>query len=270
MRTRVKTPRPDTLETLDPGLGAPPGVMDGTYAEDRQRKAHLDFRYRSRAFTAARAFRRFAPRTKRPRVLDFGSADGRALVEVHRLLDAQESIGIEFSQDLIARADTMPEGARLVQGDVTRTHDCIEERSFDLVTALALLEHLDRPEDLLAQARRALKPGGIFAATCPSPFWDKISGTLKLHQEEFHQVDFNRKTFERLARQSHLEPLLYQRFMFVAIGFLPYLKIEVSVRLADRLDRLLRLPRILNPLFVNQLFVARAPAPGEAARGRRP
>ncbi len=265
MRTRSET----HIEGLDTADGTPPGVMDGAYAEGRERKAHLDFRYRSRALTAVRAFRRFAARTDRPRVLDFGAADGKAMLEVHRLLDARESIGIEFSQELIERADPMPETARLMQGDVTRPHESVEEQSFDLVTALALLEHLERPGDLIAEARRALKPGGIFAATCPSPFWDKVSGTLKLHQEEFHLVDFNRKVFERLALQAGLEPLLYQRFMFVGIGFLPYLKIKVSPRLADRLDRLLRLPRILNPLFVNQLFVARAPAPGEVV-GRQP
>ena len=260
MRNHSETPRRDIPKTA--GGETPLGVMDSAYSAVRRREAHhLGFRYRSRALSAARAFQRFSPPVDRPRVLDLGAAEGLATLEVHRLLDAQESIGVEFSQDLIDSAGSLPEGVRLVQGDVTRSHESTEEQSFDLVTALAVLEHLDRPSDLLVQARHALKPGGVFVATCPSPFWDKVSGSLKLHQEELHQFDFDRKTFQRFAEQAGLEMLLYQRFMFVWVGLLPYLKISVSPVLADRIDAWLRMPRIFDLLFVNQLFVARAPAP---------
>ena len=57
--------------------------------------------------------------------------------------------------------------------------------------------------------------------------------------------------------EAELQPLEYRRFMFVGVGILPYLKIPVSPAVANRMDKLMGWPRLLNFLFVNQLFVAR-------------
>ena len=43
-----------------------------------------------------------------------------------------------------------------------------ESNSFDVVTMMAVLEHLEYPTELLAETRRVLKPGGIFLGTVPS------------------------------------------------------------------------------------------------------
>jgi hypothetical protein len=113
--------------------------------------------------------------------------------------------------------------------------------------------------EAVVQACRALRPGGVFVATCPAGLWDNLSGRLKLHQDEFHATEFDRRRFEEVAQAGGLTPLRYQRFMFAPVGFLPYLRIPVPPGLAGACDACVRALRVFDFGFVNQLFVARRP-----------
>jgi SAM-dependent methyltransferase len=233
--------------------------MGADYSNARRTKPHLKFRLKSRALVAVEAFKRYCPDRACESLVDFGAAEGATLVEVHQALSAKTSLGIEYAAELIAQARGLPDGCRLVQGDVTAPHPDVDPESQDLVLALAVLEHLDSPAGLFQQAHRVLKPGGILVATCPSGFWDGLSGLLRLHPEEHHEQDFNRAMFEELAQGAGLESLRYERFMFAPVAFLPYLRVPVSARLARGLDRGIGALRVLNFGFVNQVFVARKP-----------
>ncbi len=235
------------------------GVMDASYARDRLNRPHLVFRYKSRALIAYRLYRKFSRFAHAPRILDMGAAEGRTMAELHRLLGAEESIGIEYAPDLIAAAGDLPDHCRLLRGDVTKPIDELKPGSFELITALAVLEHLDNPAEMAVRVREYLKPGGIFIATCPSPFWDKVSGAVGLHKDEHHTMEFNKQAFTKLALKAGLEPLEYRPFMFAPVGFLPYLKISVPPRLAMRIDALIAPIPILNLMMVNQVFAARRP-----------
>ena len=247
------------VEVSKPGAPSrvPRGVMGAEYAAGRRQKRHLAFRLRYRALMAARAYRAFTTHAAPPHVLDFGAAEGATMAETHRLLNARASLGVEYSEELIDSARALPEGCRLMRGDATEPLAEVTPESFDLVTALAVLEHLAEPVRLMKQARRALRPGGLFVASCPSRLWDSISGGLKLHEDEYHEGSFDQRRFEALAREAGLQSLRYQRFMFAPVGFLPYLKIPVSPGFACRFDALVRAMRVFGFMFVNQLFVAR-------------
>ena len=237
-------------------LNTPKGVMTEDYSRDRKKKNHLIYRFKSRAFEAAKSFQRYSARSSKPNILDFGCADGFALTETHKLLDANLSLGVEYSEDLIKSAGTLPPSCSIIQGDVTKSLDQVKSENFDLVTALAILEHLDEPIELFQRAHDALKPEGLIVATCPSPFWDKISGKFKLHEDEFHAFDFNRDAFFSLAAKSGFEALEYRKFMSAPVGFAPYLKIPMSPRLSHLCDLIISSFFIFNWTFVNQIFVA--------------
>jgi hypothetical protein len=100
----------------------------------------------------------------------------------------------------------------------------------------------------------------LLIATAPAGAWDSISGAIGLHREEHHEQQFTRPLFESLARQANLEPILYWRFMFAPIAFLPYLRISVDPEAALNIDAVVTRLRLLDWLFVNQLFVARRSA----------
>ena len=54
----------------------PKGVMTGDYSRDRKKKNHLIYRFKSRAFEAARSFQKYSPSSLKHNILDFGCADG--------------------------------------------------------------------------------------------------------------------------------------------------------------------------------------------------
>jgi SAM-dependent methyltransferase len=235
----------------------PRGVMTSEYNLSRLTKTHLIYRYKCRSYEAARSFEKHSTCPSKPNILDFGSADGFALIETHKLLDANLSLGVEYSEDLANSECILPPSCSIIQGDVTKSLDQVKSKNFDLVTALAILEHLEDPIELFHRAHDALKPEGLLIATCPSPFWDKISGKFKLHEDEFHAFDFNRDAFFCLAAKSGFEALEYRKFMSAPIGFAPYLKIPMSPRFSNLCDRIISSLFIFNWTFVNQIFVAR-------------
>lgn len=60
----------------------------------------------------------------------------------------------------------------------------LPDASADVVSCLAVIEHVERPEVLVAEAHRILRPGGVFVVTTPSrqakPILELISVRLHL------------------------------------------------------------------------------------------
>jgi ubiquinone/menaquinone biosynthesis C-methylase UbiE len=193
------------------------------------------------------------------RLLDLGAADGRTMLEIRDLLGEGEYLGIERSRGLLASSVEMPAGLRLIEGDAERLPDDIMENSFDVVTALALLEHLADPLRAVAEVARVLRPGGIFIATCPVPFWDHVSGRLGLLQEKGHVSSMGKSRLLGTMRSAGLDVLEYRRFMFAPVGFLPYLGVRVPPGRSVGMDRVISGVGVFNWLFVNQCAAARKP-----------
>lgn len=232
--------------------------MDATYARGRDRAGHLRWRYRVRAAYAVRAFERRRT-VAHPRVLDLGAADGRTLLEIRHLLGGRgEYVGVELADDLIAAAPPLPSSVRLVKGDVMAVPPEVGD-GFDLVTALAVLEHLPDALACLREAERLLVPGGVVVATCPHPIWDEIAGRLHLVADEHHEDALGLEKLGSLARQAGFEDVLTERFMWAPTGIIPYARIEPSPRAALFIDRLVRRVPLLPLGFVNQALVAIKP-----------
>ena len=60
----------------------------------------------------------------------------------------------------------------------------LPDSSVDVVSCLAVIEHVDRPDVLAAEAQRILRPGGVFVVTTPAaeakPVLELISVRLRL------------------------------------------------------------------------------------------
>lgn len=238
----------------------PKGVLNANYSDNRKKKKELFFRYRVRATAVVEAHQRHAPHSHPVRLLDLGAADGKTLAFMAESIHHSEAIGVEYNQELINCADekiTSQPNTKLVRGDVTNLSD-IPDNSFDLISALALLEHISDPAKVVSEAARVLKPGGLFVATSPVPFWDHFAVKTGLLKEDHHECDMHPAKFkEFITSQPTLELIEYSPFMFAPVGLLPYIGIQPSPSNSLKIDRVFHSVRLLDWGFVNQIIVAR-------------
>lgn len=236
------------------------GIMKHTYAAERIKKLHLVFRYKVRARLVADIVKKYLPAEGHIRLLDFGCADGLTLLDIRNLLGKGEYTGIEYSEELLRYApERIPDNVKLYHGDATKLPHHIMNDYYEVVTALAFLEHLTNPIMAVKEAYRVLKPGGLFIATSPVPFWEKLSKKLGLLKEEHHQTDIKKNEMARIIGNAGFKPAYCRQFMNAPLGVLPYLHIPVSPGFSLAVDSFLSRIKILNWLFVNQAFIARKP-----------
>ncbi len=127
---------------------------------------------RARAVAAARYV---APCTTH---LDIGCGDGYFL----RRSPARERFGID----------------RLLGDEVTTRLDFPDE-SLDLVSMLAVIEHLKSPQDMVREIHRVLRPGGRLVLTTPKRVASRLIAIYTAGIDEEHEDYFDLAAIRRLA-----------------------------------------------------------------------
>ena len=104
-------------------------------------------------------------------VLDVGSYDGALFRQLHERI--ADGIGIDEEIE----GSSQQEGFRLVMG---RFPDDFTDETFDLITMLAVLEHVPPDEQRLfaAACAKHLRPAGRLVITTPAPAVDMILDVL--------------------------------------------------------------------------------------------
>lgn len=230
--------------------------MDASYSEDRKRKPGHAFNLRMRTQVVLHALTMHYAKSCGLDILDLGSADGLTLRELDVLLKGCRYWGVEYSAELIQAAGELPNSITLMQGDAASLPDSIASRNYDVVTALALLEHLDDPDAAVQGAAAVLKQGGLFIATSPSPLWDALAGMFGLIPGKHHVRKLNASALRTLVIKAGLRPLTTLPFMFAPIACLPYVGISIKPECMLSIDLALSAPRLLNPLFANTAIIA--------------
>jgi SAM-dependent methyltransferase len=203
---------------------------------------------------------------RRARILDVGCGTGANLELLDQYGDAE---GVDISADALAfcRARGLDK-VRLGAAEVLP----YEEHSFDLVTALDVVEHLDDDVGGLKEMRRVLRPGGRALLFVPAFMFlwgvqDDVSHhrrryTLKSLRRAVREAGFEveRATY---ANISFFAPILLGRALMRATGIRPASENNINVSaLNGLLGRILgaesALLRQLNfPFGVSALCVAR-------------
>jgi len=122
------------------------------------------------------------------RLLDIGCYD-RSLID-RALPRISSAVGID--SEIVASRDDRVE---ILQGSFP-TAQLFEEDSFDCITMLAVLEHVEEPAALAAECQRILVPGGRLILTVPHPAVDLVLDALMFFRladgmstEEHHGFD---------------------------------------------------------------------------------
>jgi 2-polyprenyl-3-methyl-5-hydroxy-6-metoxy-1,4-benzoquinol methylase len=122
-------------------------------------------------------------------VLDVACGPGLLCRKIKQQLPATRILGVDFSEYAIARNQTRDAslGIEYRYLDVRTSLGSID-RLFDVVSMCEILEHLEEPETVVAQAFKLLRPGGRFILSCPHD--DGIPDPEHLrywgHDELFH------------------------------------------------------------------------------------
>ena len=98
------------------------------------------------------------------RVLDLGCRSGAV---AQHYLRGNEVIGLDVDYGALRRATER--GIKPVHGNVEDPLP-FDDRSFDVVVAGEMLEHVRAPAEVVAEIRRVLRPGGTFAGSVPNAF----------------------------------------------------------------------------------------------------
>src|SRR5256885_11771930 len=96
-------------------------------------------------------------------VADLGCGTGELTAELHRKLQARETLGIDSSQAMLAKAPQGP-GLRFEQQDIATFQPA---EKLDLIFSNAALHWVPDHPDLLRRLTGALSPGGQIAVQMP-------------------------------------------------------------------------------------------------------
>jgi SAM-dependent methyltransferase len=151
---------------------------------------------------------------KAPVILDVGSSSGYVLTEIRRAFPHAALIGSDYLlQPLLTLAEKMPD-LPILQFDLRRCP--LPDACIDAVTALNVLEHIDRDEEALAQIYRILRPGGVAHIEVPAgPGLFDIYDEQLLHHRRYRLRDLaamaRRVGFE-LLKKTHLGFVVFPAF----------------------------------------------------------
>jgi ubiquinone/menaquinone biosynthesis C-methylase UbiE len=110
-----------------------------------------------RAAATEEHLRRLLTLTGEERALDVGTGAGALAIALAPLVRAV--VGVDIVEELLAEArDRAPANVEFVEADATSLP--FELGSFDLVCTARTLHHVQRPELVLAEMTRVLRPGG--------------------------------------------------------------------------------------------------------------
>lgn len=96
----------------------------------------------------------------------------------------------------------------------------LPSRSADVITMLAVLEHMKHPKEIVEECFRILKPGGMLLVTVPSPaskpvleFFSAI-GLVRKEMIHQHENYFTKEKLQRLAKQTGFSQVHVESFEF--------------------------------------------------------
>lgn len=179
----------------------------------RVEKAH--WYYAGKRELVRRWIDRCNPRKGRLRILDCGAGTGcfaeelAQAHEVHVLDDHEESLRLLRSKFPAGQVHSLGADGRLP----------FEDASFDVITALDVLEHIEHDDAALAEMHRVLRPGGLMVATVPASMRLWSDWDVSLHH--FRRYD-SRMLATLFGNRLHWETLWlnYTNFAIFPVAWL--------------------------------------------------
>lgn len=192
--------------------------------------------------------------TGRRRILDVGCGTGTMLTHLAAYGKAQ---GVDIDEEAIGYCrDRGLTEVRLGSAETLP----FEDESFDLVTALDVIEHLDDDTVALREIRRVLRPGGLVLVTVPAhPFLWGDQDEVNLHKRRYVAPEIRARLSESgfdVLRLSYINAFMFPPI--AAARMLRRLEHRLRPRLENQSDFRYPAPGPLN-FLLGWIFAAEAP-----------
>ncbi len=128
--------------------------------------------------------------------------------------------GLDNSPDALAYAMREYAGKRrtFVCGDVYQLP--FEDASFDSIVSLETIEHLEHPEQAMAEFARVLKPDGVLLGSVPQKEFEDLC-TTAYGPNEFHKTQFGREKLESLIKAGFSAYLIWKSWLSITSVLAP-------------------------------------------------
>ena len=129
-------------------------------------------------------------------VLDLGCAQGHTCKHALKL-GAEKSLGVDFSEERIKEGKKMYQEIELVCMDL---HKFVETTNltFDRILLFDTIEHLEKPEELIRNAKKLLNDGGCIISSTPLAFpYEAHLQVFKDVEDFFDKLSPNRAVEDR-------------------------------------------------------------------------
>lgn len=159
------------------------------------------------------------------KALSFVDTQNKVLLDVG--CGRQASVGWKFKDKLsryVGIDRDIPcvqiQNVTLIESSAEQMLEHIKESSVDVIIALAVLEHLKKPQDFIKDCQKVLKKGGQLVITTPPPNSKDILELLSklniINGDEIdeHENYFTKKALEDLLNNSELQLTYYKKFLF--------------------------------------------------------
>lgn len=154
------------------------------------------------------------------RVLDIACGPGLLCRKIKQRVQATQVLGVDFSEYMIARNQSRDHGLGVHYRclDIRNSLGLLPDQ-YDVVTMCEILEHLEEPERVVADAMALLKPGGLFILSCPHD--DGIPDPEHLrdwgHDEVFHLL----APYSDTVSFTHFPPPYFHIWMMAHLTRIP-------------------------------------------------
>jgi SAM-dependent methyltransferase len=170
------------------------------------------------------------------RVLDIGCGTGALLDQLQDC--STELWGVDVSPEALKYC-SLRGHRKLVLADATNTP--FHSEYFDVITAIGLIEHLERDVDFLIELKRLLKPDGVLILLTSSfrSLWS-MHDTANEHKRRYRLRSLNRQISEvgfKKIRFSHLN-----FFLFPIIAPMLLMHRQIYGIKADQAERIMPIP----------------------------
>jgi 2-polyprenyl-3-methyl-5-hydroxy-6-metoxy-1,4-benzoquinol methylase len=154
--------------------------------------------------------------------LDIGCGNGSLLRALEHAFPGSHATGVDGYLEALINCRKRTQTAKLVLQDLARDKWQEFNRTYNVVTLLDVLEHLDRPDSVLRHVHGLLKENGILIVSVPAHQW------LWSERDVFlgHRKRYNKKTLTQLLQSSGYEVLhVSHLFSYLALPALLHRKI---------------------------------------------